>query len=338
MIVENKPVDLPDNFRGREDIPFMNNTADLAHSITWKGSKQSYLTARLLADRDLVDDCLRGYAYFRWLDDLIDISFQSGTERTAFLSRQKMLIAALYLGERPADLCPQEEMLADLIAHDRGPDDGLRSFIDNFMAVIEFDANRKGRQVNRRELNTYSAWLATAVMDGIQYFIGNGHLYPKTQFRNLAVVGAHLAHMLRDMLEDLPAGFINIPVEDIQDYGIQLESVDDESTRLWVRAQVKRARVCLRAGRRYIDSLEVLRCKLAGAWYCARFEWFLDAIQRDGFRLHRAYPERQNLGVWMEMAGVGIALTLRHIAGRFQRTFFYATSRGAQDSKTTLPS
>ena len=49
-------------------------TARLARSITWASSKQSYLTARLLADRDLVDDCLRAYAYFRWVDDMVDIS------------------------------------------------------------------------------------------------------------------------------------------------------------------------------------------------------------------------------------------------------------------------
>jgi hypothetical protein len=38
-------------------------------------------------------------------------------------------------------------------------------------------------------------------MDGLQYFIGNEHPYPKTMDRNLAVVGAHLVHMLRDTRE-----------------------------------------------------------------------------------------------------------------------------------------
>ncbi len=55
-----------------------NTTARLARRITWASSKQSYLTARLLADRDLADDCLRAYAYFRWADDRIDISLPIG--------------------------------------------------------------------------------------------------------------------------------------------------------------------------------------------------------------------------------------------------------------------
>jgi hypothetical protein len=152
----------------------MKTSAALAHSITWKSSKQSYLTALLLADRDLVDDCLRAYAYFRWADDAIDISLQSSDERTPFIIRQKMLIEKLYQGERPIDLCPQEEMLGDLVEYDRGPDSGLRSFIRHFMAVIEFDTDRKGRLVSREDLTIYTAHLATAVMDGLHYFIGNG--------------------------------------------------------------------------------------------------------------------------------------------------------------------
>lgn len=316
----------------------MNATAALAHSITWAGSKQSYLTAWLLADRELVDDCLRAYAYFRWADDVIDISLQNNTERTAFIARQKMLIENLYQGRLPADLCPEEEMLADLIAHNRGPDSGLRSFIQNFMAVIEFDANRNGRLVTRHELNAYTVWLSTAVMDGIQYFIGNGHPYLKTPDRTLAVVGAHLVHMLRDMLDDLPVGFVNISVEDIQRCGICLEDLESESFRLWVREQGERARVSFQAGKRYIDTLDVLRCKLAGAWYCARFEWFLNTIQRDGYFLRHAYPERHSLATWAEMAVLGFTITLRHIAGRIQRGLSHATPRGTLDSKTSMPS
>jgi phytoene/squalene synthetase len=251
---------------------------------------------------------------------------------------EKVLIDALYRREHPGDLCPEEEMLADLIAHDRYPDSGLRSFILNFMAVIEFDANRKGRLVSRRELSTYTSWLATAVMDGIQYFIGNGHPYLKTVDRTLAVVGAHLVHMLRDSLEDIPAGFINIPAEDIQGRGICVEDVESESFRLWVREQVDRARVCLQAGKQYIDSLDILRCKLAGVWYCARFEWFLNAIQRDGYRLRRAYPERQNLSVWAEMVRLGLKVSLRHVAARIKRGFLRTDLHVAMGSEGNISS
>jgi hypothetical protein len=39
-----------------------------------------------------------------------------------------------------------------------------------------------------------------------------------------------------------------------------------------------------------------LRCRLAGYAYTARFEWMLQAIERDNYRLRSAYPERKSLG------------------------------------------
>lgn len=290
----------------------MNASAALAHAITWKSSKQSYLTARLLADRGLADDCLRAYAYFRWADDVIDLDSLTSFEREAFIARQKILIECLYRGERPAGLSPEEEMLADLIAHDRGSESGLRSFIRNFMAVIAFDAGRSGRFISRRELSAYTTCLAVAVMDGLLYFIGNGCPYPHTPERSLAAVGAHITHMLRDTLEDLPRGIINIPAEDMLKCSLCLEDQDSPAFREWVRGQVARARHCFQRGKRYIDSLTCLRAKLAGAWYCTRFEIILDAIERDGYCLRAEYPERHSWKVWVKMIGLGILVTYRH--------------------------
>jgi len=301
----------------------MNNaTATLARSITWASSKQSYLTARLLADRDLADDCLRAYAYFRWADDQIDICLSDSEDRSAFIERQKALIDQLYQNTRPDDLSPEEAMLADLIKHDRTPESGLRSFIHNFMSVVTYDANRRGHIPSRHELAAYTTCLATAVMDGLQYFIGNGHPYPMRHDRNLAVTGAHVTHMLRDMLEDLSNGLVNIPAEDIKTYNINIQEVNHVQFRQWVREQVELARYCFQAGKIYIDSLEVLRCKLAGVWYCARFECVLNAIERDGYRLRNEYPERHSLKTWLEMVGLGFEVTLRHFAHRIWSLFF----------------
>ena len=83
-------------------------TATLARSITWAGSKQTYYTAHLMVDRDLVGDFYRAYAYFRWVDDFIDIYSQSDDERISFISRQRELINRLYRNERPDNLTPEE--------------------------------------------------------------------------------------------------------------------------------------------------------------------------------------------------------------------------------------
>lgn len=290
----------------------MNASARLARSITWSSSKQTYFTARLLADRDLVDDCLRAYAYFRWADDMVDVYLPSSEQRFTFIERQKALIEKLYFGECPSNLAPEEVMLADLIAHDRAPGSGLSSFIHNFMSVIEFDTHRYGRIASLHELAAYTTCLATAVMDGIQYFIGNRHSYPRTPERILAVTGAHITHMLRDAVEDLSAGLINIPSEYLEAHSNDKRVINSEWFRLWVHEQVDLARYCFRQGQAYIDSLEILRCKLAGVWYSARFECILNAIERDGYQLHANYCESHALKTWLEMVRLGLAVTGKH--------------------------
>ena len=289
------------------------STADLARSITWEGSRQTYFTGRLMIDRDLVDDFYRAYAYFRWADDVIDSSSHSDEERIAFIKRQRVLIDGLYNNEQPDDLTAEEEILVDLISHDRGENSGLQSFIRNMFAIIEFDAYRKGWPIGGEELVWYSNCLAKSVTDGIQYFIGNGQPYPDGDNRYSAAFGAHITHLLRDTVQDTADGFINIPDEYLEMHAIGPGDVDSEPYREWVRERVVEARQYLYEGKRYLDELDVLRCKIAGYWYCARFETVLDTIEHDGYRIRSDYEERRKLSTWLKIIWLGIVITLRHI-------------------------
>jgi phytoene/squalene synthetase len=293
-----------------------NGTAGLARSITWASSKQTYYTARWMVDRALIDDCYRAYGYFRWTDDVIDVSSHSRDERISFIGRQKGLIDRLYRSERPDGLTPEEEIIADLISHDRGENSGLQSFIRNFLAVLEFDAHRKDRFITQDELTWYSNCLGKSVTDCIQYFVGNGHPYPDSDNRYLAATAAHITHMLRDMYLDIADGFINIPREYLEAHGISPNDVDSTPFQAWVRNRVDQAREYFREGKRYLDDLNVLRCKIVGHWYCARFECVLDAIEHDNYTLRTVYNERGKLSTWLKIAWTAIAVTVRHFAGR----------------------
>jgi phytoene/squalene synthetase len=291
-------------------------TADLARSITWASSKQTYFTVLLMVDKDLVDDCYRAYGYFRWADDVVDFPSQSRDERISFISRQRKLIDRLYRKERLGELTPEEEIIADLISHDRGEDSGLQSFIRNMLAIIEFDAHRKGRLITQDELTWYSNSLGKAVTDCIQYFVGNGHPYPDYENRYLASTAAHITHMLRDLSLDITEGFINIPREVLEAHNINLENMDSPPFRGWVRDQVEQAREYFREGKRYLDGLDVLRCKIAGYWYCARFEGIIDTIERDGYKLRAGYRERRRLSNWLKIPWLSVSVALRHVARR----------------------
>src|SRR5690606_29823686 len=53
----------------------------LAERITRAASKQSYYTIPLLVDRCPVADAFRSYAYFRWVDDMLDEMLSAPQER-----------------------------------------------------------------------------------------------------------------------------------------------------------------------------------------------------------------------------------------------------------------
>ena len=81
------------------------------------------------------------------------------------------------------------------------------------MDVMVFDAGRRGSLISQAELSEYTRKLAMAVTEAIYYFIGHADPSPRHAARYLAVSAAHIVHMLRDALEDVDAGYFNIPRE-----------------------------------------------------------------------------------------------------------------------------
>jgi phytoene/squalene synthetase len=290
-------------------------SATLAKAITKASSLQSYTTARLMVDQDLEEDCYRAYGYFRWVDDMVDEFCRDEAERVKFIRRQEGLVAALFRGEQPQIFEPEESILADLVSNEHGSTNLLRSYVENFLAIISFDARRKGRMIRKRELDWYAATLGQAVTDGIQYFVCNGHPYSESSTRYMAATAAHITHMLRDMREDLREGYINIPQEVLEAGRIDLEDWDAAENRAWVRERVNLARRYFQEGKAYLGSLAVLRCKVVGTWYCARFETILDRIERDGYVLREVYPKTPKILTWMRYAWMAIRLAVGHMVG-----------------------
>ena len=139
---------------------------DLPAKITKAGSKQTYYTFRFLTDRDRVQDAYRAYAYFRWLDDLLDCNSGTKQEKVALINRQQALLEACYQGKPPGDVSPEEQMLVDLVGNDKEKHSGLQIYLRNMMAVMSFDVERCGRVISHAELNrVYAYCLSTAVTE-----------------------------------------------------------------------------------------------------------------------------------------------------------------------------
>lgn len=287
-------------------------SAILARAITRKHSTQSYFTARLMVDRSLVDDCFRAYAYFRWVDDIVDDNGKSPAERQRFIKTQIKLMESLYNGKNSEISHPEERMLVDLIRHDKRKNGYLESYIRNFLAILEFDSHRKGRRISGEELSWYSSKLGRAVTDVIFYMVGGGRIYPSRSNQYLAAEAAHITHMLRDYVDDIGSGYFNIPKEYLDEKKLSPEDIDNEDFRDYVKQRVELARRYFSEGRKYIYNLDVLRCKIVACWYCARFEHVLDTIERDKYKLRPRYDSRNKIMMYTKMALLFFKVGLRH--------------------------
>lgn len=281
----------------------------LAELITKEASTQTYYTIRCLVDPPLVLDAYRAYAYFRWVDDMVDQADMPLADRLTFLARQQAIIKQCYQGKTPLDLCPEEQMVTDMIRQDEGMSEGLRLYMNQMMAVMLFDAGRKGRLISQPELAEYTRALAVAVTEAMHHFIGHDAAAPRDDTRYLAVTGAHITHMLRDAVEDAAAGYVNIPQEVLEQYQITPTDWHHEAYQAWVQQRVQLARRCFAAGRHYLARLESLRCRLAGYAYINRFEVVLGLIEKDHYQLRPAYPERKSRKAALKMCLTALTQT-----------------------------
>jgi phytoene/squalene synthetase len=276
-------------------------------AITRAASKQTYYTVRLLVDRNRTANAYRAYAYFRWLDDSLDSSTVDRRMSLSIVKRQEALIDCAYRREWPDGLSDEEQMLFDLVASDDAADSGLHAYIHHMMAVMAFDADRRGRLISEEELAAYTYHLAAAVTEALHYFIGHDQPAPMSDAKYSAAMGAHIIHMLRDTVEDTAAGYFNIPGEVLADHRIEPDDIASEPYRAWVKSRVELARRCFDEGADYLARVENRRCRLAGFAYMARFQGILQAIERENYILRPDYHERKSLGSAVKMLGSTLA-------------------------------
>lgn len=304
----------------------MENTSKIlsvASSITRVASKQTYYTIRFLADRGRVENAYRAYAYFRWVDDLLDADADKGPilingkefDQNAFLERQKRLLEESNDWRTPSDVNAQERMLVDLVQSNTSRSSGLQAYLRYMMLVMDFDVRRRGRLISQAELKDYTNWLAIAVTECLSYFIGNGIYAPRDEKRYLAVSAAHIAHMLRDTYIDTSLGYFNIPREVLETNHIGIKDLTSPAYRVWVKSRVQLARQYFEAGKEYFLGVPNTRLRLAVFAYIARFEWLLDTVEKEGFLLRPGYPDRKSIRAGLKMGWSVISTIMNSRAG-----------------------
>lgn len=288
----------------------------LASAVTKAASKQTYYTIRFLVDRERRDDAYLAYAYFRWVDDILDGETPSDlvvgdARRRWFVDRQRSLLERCLRGDAPLHANLHEGMLVDLVRRAGPADEALTAYLRNMMRVMDFDVRRQGQLVSQAQLDEYTGWLATAVTEAMHHFIGNGTDAPRDETRYLAVTGAHIVHMLRDTYADVRTGYFNVPREVLEAASIGPADVHADAYRSWVADRLKLARTCFEGGRDYFARVAEPRHRLAGLAYMARFEWLIETLEREGYRLRPRYDERRSLGIGLRMGWQAISGMVR---------------------------
>jgi phytoene/squalene synthetase len=263
----------------------MVQTDKLARQIVFKSSWETYFIILLLADHGMVDDAFKACAYFRWVDDQIDTHLKSRKKRLSFLAKQKEIIDLSYKQIEAEVNAPEEQLIVDLIKNDRIPNSLLKSYINNFFLVLQFDAKRKWKKTTLKDLLWYSKTIGKAVTDCILHFIENKINYNFSPSIYKAAIAAHMIHMLRDFKEDIKTGFINIPKEYIYKNSINIKDVTDYQIKSWVKEIVVQAKSNFSEGKAYILHMKGFKRKIAAILYCHRFEPMLHAIEENDYIL-----------------------------------------------------
>ena len=297
------------------ETPCFVDNPTLAAVITKTASSQTYYTIRFLVDRPLILDAYRAYAYFRWVDDMLDEQLPGNAERVAFLKRQQDLIDCSYNNQRLDPLSAEESILADLIHRNPQPSTGLEQYIRNMMAVMTFDAGRRGRLISAQELNNYTRHLAVAVTEALHFFIGHDTPSPRTPNRYLAVTGAHITHMLRDTVEDTAAGYFNIPCEFLEAHQLNPCDIKSPEYMEWVKHRVQLAKECFKSGKSDVARVKNWRCRIAGYAYTSRFEQVLNLIEKDKYQLRPDYSERKSFHSALRMSSSILSMMLKDFIG-----------------------
>lgn len=179
------------------------------------------------------------YAYLRWVDDYVDDPKNDIMNKKSFIERQKFLIDAFVKGEEAEYQNIEETFLFHFIRFaGENKSEFIRNAIINMIDSIEMDVRRlQGDGIfSASDLELYVRKQSKALYDILIYFFlpKKYHNIKNTQGRYQA-----RAFIMRDIVEDIDAGLINISHEDIQKFNLDLSSIRaKENLEQWIKEEL----------------------------------------------------------------------------------------------------
>jgi phytoene/squalene synthetase len=176
------------------------------------------------------------YAYFRWFDNIVDSLKHSTQDIKHIVDRQKRFLSQLYSEKLPEELSTEELFLAHLVTFDKKFSKGMRADLETLIGTFEFDVKRRYKKINASALNDYISDNIVPYVN-ISLSIFDLDNYPKDAIYSVARAGFVIDY-LTDLKKDIYLGYINIPVEEINSYGIEIDHLNSPPVKLWMKAKL----------------------------------------------------------------------------------------------------
>jgi len=257
----------------------------IAKERTKASNPTAYFLVRLFGEKDRRDHSFLIYAYFRWVDDIIDCPRTSYEEKKRFMERQGKLLRNLYDGlAYQGDYILEEQFAHYFVAFDREMGFALKDDILGMFSVSMHDLERNGAPTPAKEMDEFIYVESKSFINMIRFFCGETGGYDGADEYDEGI-GCKLVHLLRDFIEDLDQGCVNISRDDMEKYRINLDNVNNDNFRAWVRDRVELVRERFRRGKRNLSNSRRLRYKIASYLYCAKYEDILTIIEKDNYYL-----------------------------------------------------
>ncbi|NWF90439.1 MAG: hypothetical protein HXY50_13380 [Ignavibacteriaceae bacterium] len=204
-----------------------------AFSLAEQTARLKSPKAKFILDHT-VEKHKRGYlnlsfAYLRWVDDFVDNPNIAVSDKEKLVNRQKFLIQQYAKKHFEEYKLPEEAFLYHFIEYaNKVNAQILINAAKKMVEAIGMDVDRlKGDGIfSEAELNFYINTLSKALYDIIIYFFLPGQ-YQSVQNVLTGRFQAR-AFMMRDIIEDIDAGFINIPREDINKFKLDINSIKEK--------------------------------------------------------------------------------------------------------------
>lgn len=208
----------------------------LAREAFHAAGEKRYPLARLAYPLLLGPDwryALLAWGYIKTLDDLVDEE-ASAQQSLDVLKLQAELIERIYAGLPPRSQLSRTEVFGEAFFRwDRSHGARLRTPLEAVLRSMEYDIRRRGCPEPFAGIDAYLVEMGGALFDLLVHF-AVPRLDLPSGLRESACRAYLYADTLMDLEHDLAFGLVNVPLEDLDAWGIDPDTPDASTLRRWV--------------------------------------------------------------------------------------------------------